>query len=89
MAEQALPEEATPEGAKPEPPKIEEKFEEVKKVAEETIEDVVEKAEEAKEAIEEAIQDGKCKVWFMNNVCCCMKGQEAAKEGALTQIADV
>jgi hypothetical protein len=81
--------EAPLEEARPEPAKIKEKVEEVKKVAAEKVEEAAAKAEELKEAIEEAMQDGKCKMWFMDSICCCMKGEEAAKAGALTDVADV
>mmetsp|Transcript_69476 Transcript_69476/g.194847 ORF Transcript_69476/g.194847 Transcript_69476/m.194847 type:complete len:101 (-) Transcript_69476:136-438(-) len=78
------------EQAKPaEPPKIAEKVEEVKAAAEEKAREVVEQAGEAKEAIEEAMKDGKCKVWLMDNIFCCLKREEAAKAGAVTDMADV
>ena len=69
--------------------KAEEKVKEIKKATVQKIEKIKEKAEETKESVEEAIQDDKCKMWLMDHICCCMKGQEAAKVGAVTSPNEV
>lgn len=59
---------------------------EVKEVEEQTVEAIKDETEKVADVVEEAIQDGKFKIWIMGNICCCLKGQEAAKVGAVTDV---
>ena len=66
---------------------VEEKVEQVKTEAESKIQDKVEEVQaEVTEIIDDAqdsVDDAKCKLWIMNNLCCCFVGEEERKASAI------